>query len=174
MPSRVAMARQRMPAISVSSEPWSTPGTTPATSGLRGPISEIRARSAVSSLTSASTADVVGLEVPPGRVEAGFLGVQQVLVGRRSQHPKIGLDVPLAVEQGRVAALAGLQLLDLVCHLALQVLARLGAAHRQPPAARAVQQPAFLAQLPVLRVELDCGRCAHPPDSTRGGVRQFS
>ena len=37
-------------------------------------------------------------------LEAVALGVEQELVGRRPQHPQVGLDVALAVEQRRVAA----------------------------------------------------------------------
>ena len=61
----------------------------------------------------------------------------------------------LAVEQRRVLALAGLQRLDVVGQLALQVLGRLGAGDQQLAAGGAVEQPALLAQLPVLGVELD-------------------
>ena len=49
----------------------------------------------------------------------------QMLVLGEPQHPHVGLHVALAVEQRRVAALAGRQRLDVVGQLALQVLGRL-------------------------------------------------
>ena len=71
----------------------------------------------------------------------------------------------LAVEQRRVAALAGLERLDVVGQLPLQVLGRLGPLTQQLAPLGAIEQPALLAQLPVLGVELDCHGFGHTPSS---------
>ena len=73
----------------------------------------------------------------------------------QAQHPHVGLHVALAVEQRRVAALTRLKRLDVVGDLALQVLGCVGPGHEQHAAPAAIDQPALLAQLAVLGVQLD-------------------
>ncbi len=71
------------------------------------------------------------------------------------------LHAPLAVEQRRVAPGAGLECLDVVGELALEVLGRLLSVDREHPAALAAKGSGGLAQDPVLGVELGCGdRCS--------------
>ena len=70
--------------------------------------------------------------------------------------------VALAVEQRRVAAPVGLERLEVVGELALQVVGGVGAADQQA-ASLPRQEPGLLAEGPVLPVELDLGRgLGHP------------
>jgi hypothetical protein len=152
MPSRVPAARHSAPATAAASQAFSGSGAVPATSALRGPTRERIARSSLRSATATSP------QRPLARLR---LGVEQDLLGGRAQHPHVGLHVALAVEQGGVEALARLQRLDVVGQLALQVLGGVGAGDGDDAALGAVEQAAFLAQLPVLGIELD-GRLSHP------------
>ncbi len=77
------------------------------------------------------------------------------------QHPHVGLHVPLAVEQRRVAALARLKGLDVVGQLPLQVLGGFRPRDEQLASAGAIEQAALLAQLAVLGIELDCHGFGH-------------
>ena len=106
-------------------------------------------------------ADAVGTQV--GEDGGGRVGleVEPDVTVREPEDAQVGLHVPLAVEERRVAALAGLERLDVVGELPLQVLGRVGAADEDLAAPGAIEQPAFLAQLPVLGVELDCRRVGH-------------
>ena len=92
----------------------------------------------------------VGLEVEPDVAVAS------------AEDAHVGLHVALAVEERRVTALVRTERLDVVGELALQVLEGIRAADEDLAAPGAVEQPAFLAQLAVLGVELDCRRFGHP------------
>ena len=94
------------------------------------------------------------------------MSTQDFVIGQ-PQHPHIGLHVPLAIEQRRVATLAGSKRLDVVGELALQVLGRFGPLQQQLAASGAIEHPALFAQLPVLGVELDCHRIGHRTDSRK-------
>ena len=83
----------------------------------------------------------------------------------------VALHVALAVEQRRVAALAGRERLDVVGELALQVLGRLGAGDRDQPPVGALERSGALAQDPVLGVELDRGRRTPSPPIVTGACR---
>ena len=71
----------------------------------------------------------------------GGLEVEPDLAGAQPQHPHVGLDVALAVEQRGVAALASVEGLDVVGELALQVLGRLRSRDREHAPLGAVEQP---------------------------------
>ena len=59
------------------------------------------------------------------------------------------------------------QRLDVVGQLPLQVLGRVGPADDQLAALGAIEQPALLAQLPVLGIQLDVHRIGHLQDSRK-------
>ena len=71
------------------------------------------------------------------------------------QHPHVGLDLALAVEQGGVAAFARRERLDVVGQLTLQELRGLAAADHEARPAGAIDQPGLLTQGAVLGVELE-------------------
>ena len=102
--------------------------------------------------------DRVHRQVAQDRLQRLGLGVEQDLLRRRPQHPHVRLHVALAVEQRRVLALAGRQRLDVVGQLPLQVLGGVGPADQQLAAVGAIEQPAFLTQLPVLGIQLHGAR----------------
>ncbi len=161
MPSAVPTARHSTPPTLSASQACSGSGGAPASSALRGPISESSARVLGHVLDLDLAADLVHLEVAAGGRQRLGLGVDQDLVVSQPQHPHIGLHVALAVEQRRVATLARSKRLDVVGQLPLQVLGRFAALKQQLAPARAIEQPALFAQLPVLGVELDCRRFGH-------------
>ena len=70
---------------------------------------------------------------------SGSVSIQNSSVGE-PQDPHVGPDLALAVEQRGVAALAGLERLDVVGQLALEVLGRLGAGDRQLAAVGAIER----------------------------------
>ena len=75
----------------------------------------------------------------------------------RAKDPHVGLHLALAVEESGVGALAGLERLDVVGQLPLQVLGRVLAADHDD-AALTAGGARLLAQGPVLPVELDRNR----------------
>ena len=79
-----------------------------------------------------------------------------------AKHPHIGLHAALAVEQGGVGAGSGLECLDVVGELALQVLASLGSGDGDHAPPLAGQHAGRLSQYPILGIELNRGRGIHP------------
>ena len=110
-------------------------------------------------------ADRVHREVAKDRGERLRLDPDADVVGR-AEHPHVGLHLALAVEERRVGALAGLERLDVVGQLPLQVLGRVRAADHDD-AARADRSTGLLAKRAVLPIELN--RNAHPPSVGRAG-----
>ena len=87
-------------------------------------------------------------------------------VFRRAEDPHVRLHLALAVEESGVGALAGLERLDVVRQLTLQVLGRILAAdHDDAPLTS--HGARLLAQGAVLPVDLD--RNAHPSECTSRG-----
>ena len=78
----------------------------------------------------------------------------------QAEDPHVGDEVALAIEEGGVAALVGLERLDVVRNLALQVLGGVRSLDQQLAALGAVEEACALAHRPVLAVELDRVRCA--------------
>ena len=83
-------------------------GAAPATSAAAGPISEGIARRSEASSTSTSRPTLYMRRWRTTALEGVGLGVEPDLLGAETQDSHVGLHVPLAVEQGRVAALARL------------------------------------------------------------------
>jgi len=121
-------------------------------------------------------AHLVHLQVPEEDVAGRRLGVDQQAVGGESQHPHVGADLALAVEERRVTALAGCERLDVVGELSLQELRPLAAADHQAGAIGAVEEPRLLADGAVLRVDSEgvrwhrwiVGADAFPPRRNQG------
>ena len=90
----------------------------------------------------------------------GGLGVHQQPVGGQAEHPHVGAELALVVEQGRVAALAGRERLDVVGHLALQELGGLGSAQLDHRAAGALDEAGVVGE------QLVVGGGDHAFDST--------
>ena len=103
-------------------------------------------------------ADRVHREVAKDGAERVRLDVRSGRL-RRAEHPHVGLHLALAVEERGVGALAGLERLDVVRQLPLQVLGGVLAADHDD-AALASRGARLLAQGAVLPVDLD--RNAHP------------
>ncbi len=89
------------------------------------------------------------------------LGVDPDLLRIHRQHPHVGLHMPLAIEQRRVAALAWPKRLDVVRQLPLQVLGSFRSRNEQLAPIGAIEHPALFAQLPVLGIDLDCHGFSH-------------
>ncbi len=148
-------ARHSTPATTAASQAFSGSGAVPAISALRGPISERIARSALTSATFTSRPiEYISRCRCAAAIASGSVSSEDLLRGR-PQHPHVGLHVPLAVEQRRVLPVPDLQRLDVVGQLPLQILRPVRPAHEQHPAPGPLEQPAFLPQLPVLRIQLN-------------------
>ena len=125
-PTSVPTARHSTPPTAVASQAFSGSAGVPAISTLRGPIRERIARSAVRSAIATSRPIVYIFRWRRAASSASGSVSSQISFGRGAQHPHVGLHVALAVQQRRVLALAGLERLDVVGQLPLQVLGRLG------------------------------------------------
>ena len=120
-----------------------------------GPVTE---RIDQGPLTSSISTSRPILYIPRWRAIAGrataSVSSQKPSSSRRSS-AQVALHLPLAVEQRGVAALAGLERLDVVGELALEVLGGLGAAELELAPVGAIEETRLLAQQPVLAVQLD-------------------
>jgi hypothetical protein len=92
------------------------------------------------------SAQAVHLEGVGQSAAAGRLGVHQQPVGRQAQDAQVGAQLALVVEHGRIAALTGLEALDVVGDLALEELGGLRSVELEHGPARTRDQCGVLGE----------------------------